>query len=341
MMHTSCATFYRRALPAPLALALFAAALSACQAQTPASAVSQASAATPDLDGLRRNPKVQALMEKTRKNLRFVEGGSFEMGDFGPKHSEDGLYYTSEPDNKPMHKVTLSSFSMSAYKTSYEDHDVFSEAMGREKLGLDRVTQRSRFPKAAAGVNWYQAREYCQWLGALLKLPMDLPTEAQWEYAARNRGRFVLFATDNGKVEDGRNVWELDQRNKQSSELGGFGNPPSLPLGQFPPTPLGLYDMMTDGYEWTLDWFAEDYYAHSPELNPTGPATGERKVLRSSRGSVGSALAYGDGFTIRRGHRQPDPPRVNYRGQPDPTANVSSDTMARCVLNLDKPASAP
>lgn len=278
-------------------------------------------------------------MDKTLKNLRFVEGGSFEMGDFGPKHSKDGLYYSSQPENKPLHKVTLSSFSMSAYKTSYEDHDVFSEAMGREKLGMDRLTQRSRYPKAAAGMNWFQAREYCQWLGALLKLPMDLPTEAQWEYAARNRGQFVLFATDNGKVEDGRNVWDLDQRDKQTSELGAYGNPPSLPLGQFPPTPLGLYDMMTDGYEWMLDWFQADYYAHSPEANPAGPAIGTKKVLRSSYGATGSGLAYGDGMTIARSNREPIPIKTR-NGKPDPTFNAAIDTMTRCAVNLDKPVSA-
>ena len=323
------------------ALTLLLLALTACQAQTPAGKSGQGGLSEKELDALRQNPKVQALMDKTLKNLRFIEGGSFEMGDFGPKHSEEGLYYSADADNKPLHKVTLSSYSMSAYKTSYEDHDVFSEVMGREKVGMDKTTRRFRFPSAAAGVNWYQAREYCQWLGALLKLPMDLPTEAQWEYAARNRGQFVLFATDNGKVEDGRNVWEYDQRNAQSTKLGiAAGNPPSLPLGQFPPTPLGLYDLITDGYEWALDWFSEDYYARSPEFNPPGPAKGEMKVLRGSLGSTGSALAFGDGFTISRFKREPDPPKVDHMGRPDPTYNVTDDTTARCVVNLDKPVTA-
>lgn len=79
---------------------------------------------------LRADPAVKALIDKTLKNLRFVEGGTFEKGDFGPKHSPDKLYYTSAEDNKPPRKDALDSYSMSAFKTTYEDYDVFSRAMG-------------------------------------------------------------------------------------------------------------------------------------------------------------------------------------------------------------------
>jgi formylglycine-generating enzyme required for sulfatase activity len=292
-----------------------------------------------ELDKLRARPDVKALMDKTLKNLRFVEGGSFEMGDFGEKYGDEGLPYDRELDSKPLHKVTLTSFSISAYKTTYGDHDVFSAAMGKEKVGMDVVAKRARFAQAGAGLNWYQAREYCQWLGSLLKLPIDLPTEAQWEYAARGRGQRILFATDTGKVDEGRNVWGFDQRNDQAHKLNSGANPPSLPLGQFPPTPLGLYDVMTDGYEWVLDWYDPDYYKNSPETDPAGPTSGTLKVLRSHRGTSGGGLVYGDGFTIARKKREPDPPKVNPRtGKPDPFyANMTADTTARCVVNQSDP----
>ena len=278
--------------------------------------------------------RVQALLDKTRKNLRFVQGGSFQMGDFGPLDSAEKLPYSPSDNNKVLHKVTLDSFSMSAYKTTYADLDVYSEATGQPKFGTDKSTRSFRYPEAAGGIDWQHARNYCQWLGGLLKLPMDLPTEAQWEYAARNRGQMVLFATDNGKVEPGRNVWEYQQRLDyiERNKLDGYS--PSLPLGQFPATALGLRDLMTDGYEWTLDWYAADYYKVSPERNPAGPASGSERVLRGSAGSSGAALSFGDGMTVARSHREPLPASINLlSGKAEPGHNMTPDTAARCVVN--------
>ena len=314
------------------ATVLVASTVSACGADTSNAADASATAAVTAPEA-----KLHALLDKTRKNLRFVDGGTFQMGDFGPLHSPDKLFYSSNPNNKPLHKVTLDSFSMSAFKTTYADHDVYSEATGRPLVGMDELTRKRRLADVAAGLNWQQARDYCRWLGQKLKLPMDLPTEAQWEYAARNRGQFFLFATDNGNVDEGRNVWEFEQRRDyvHRQNLGVYN--PSLPLGQFPPTPLGLYDMITDGLEWTLDWYDEQYYADSLEKNPLGPKAGIEKVLRSSRGSSGAALAFGDGMTINRAHRAPDPPKIDSAGNPAPGRNMTSDTTARCAINSPIP----
>lgn len=285
---------------------------------------------------------VQALLEKTRKNLRFVAGGTFQMGDFGPIDSPEKLPYSPSDDNKVLHKVTLDSFSISGYKTTYADLDVYSAATGQPRFGVDSSTLRFRYPEAAGGLDWQHARAYCQWLGGLMKLPMDLPTEAQWEYAARNRGQMAQFATDNGKVEPGRNVWEYQQRLDyiEKNKLNGYS--PSLPLGQFPASPLGLRDMMTDGYEWTLDWYAADYYQRSPERNPPGPSAGTERVLRGSAGSSGAALSFGDGMTIARSHREPHPPSVNLlSGKAEPGHNMTADTSARCVVNVPNAISDP
>jgi len=99
--------------------------------------------------------------------------------------------------------------------------------------------------------------------------------------------------------------------------------------------------MMTDGFEWMRDWYDPNYYKVSPENDPTGPASGQEKVLRSSRGSSGRALSFGDGLTITRAHRRPDPPKVDFDGTPQPDRNMTGDTTARCVVNSDselKPA---
>jgi len=308
--------------------------LVACEAKAPAGAASASSSPATAA----ANPKIRALLDKTLKNLRFIEGGSFQMGDFGPLDAPDKLPYNGRADNKVLHKVTLDSFSMSAYKTTYEDHDVYSETVGKPLVGTDELTKKYRYPTAAAGLLWQQARDYCQWLGQRLDLPMDLPTEAQWEYAARNRGAFFLFATDNGKVDAGRNVWEYSQRKDFVHTLTQEGfNPPSLPLGRFPPTPLGLYDMMTDGFEWTRDWYDPNYYTVSPEKNPQGPVSGSEKVLRSWRSSDGEGISYGDGQTTARSHRQPDPPKLDAQLKPVPNRNMVADTGARCVVNRPAP----
>ncbi|MFT3858953.1 MAG: SUMF1/EgtB/PvdO family nonheme iron enzyme [Aquabacterium sp.] len=278
----------------------------------------------------------QAFLDKARKNLKFVEGGSFQMGDFGHLHSEEKLPYSGDTDNKPLHKVTLDSFSMSAYKIMYEDHDLYAETVHVPKVGMDEFTKKRRHPRIAASLTWQQARDYCQWLGQQLDLPMDLPTEAQWEYAARNRGQFWIVATDNGKMELGRNAFSFDERSAYAKQHGLTRLEPSLPQGHFPPNPLGLYDMFTEGQEWMLDWYAEDYYAKSPEKNPTGPAAGTHKVLRSSRGGSGENLIMGDGLSIMRSKRLPDPAHEPYLAK---FPNPAEGTTSRCVVNQATPVS--
>jgi formylglycine-generating enzyme required for sulfatase activity len=276
---------------------------------------------------------LQTFLAKAKGNLKFVEGGSFQMGDFGPVHSPEKLPYSSDADNKPLHKVTLDSFSMSAYKITYEDHDAYAQATGKPKVGMDEVTKKYRNPQIAASLTWQQARDYCQWLGQQLSLPMDLPTEAQWEYAARNRGQFWVVATDNGKMELGRNTRTFDERSVFAKQFGLTRLEPSLPLGHLPPNPLGLFDMMTEGQEWVLDWYAADYYAKSSEKNPQGPLTGTHKVLRSSKGAGGDNLIMGDGLSITRRFRLPDRSKdPDYRLQ-----NPGFGTTSRCVVNRTEP----
>jgi formylglycine-generating enzyme required for sulfatase activity len=220
---------------------------------------------------------LQALVAKTKKNLVFVEGGAFQMGDFGTVHNADKLPYYGALDTMPLHKVTLDSFSIAAYKTTYEDYDIYSEANGLKKLMQDPRDIYYKRRTAPARTHWQAARDYCQWLGKQVGTPMDLPTEAQWEYAARNRGQMVVYATDNGKIDAGRNVptyeW-LEEHNRDGYASSQYE------VGLFPPSPLGLYDLVSNGADWTLDWYEASYYGHSPVINPKGPETGAKKVTR-------------------------------------------------------------
>lgn len=264
--------------------------------------------------------RVSALVERTLKHVAFLEGGSFEMGDWcGPKTLCDITL-----KSRPLHTVMLDSFSMMAYQATYDDFDVFTDAVGEARINMEERYADRRGPRKAASPNWYGAKAFCQWLGQQAKLPFDLPTEAQWEYAARSRGQRVLFATDTGKIERGRNF----------PPKGGYGQPkPPVPdVGSYPPNPAGLYGMSEGAMEWVNDWYAPDYYKHSPEKNPQGPETGTEKVKRGSTDGP-SGLA---SFVMMRTQETPRtmrmraPPRMD-----EPIAGYSSfpSNAVRCVIN--------
>ncbi|KKE85168.1 formylglycine-generating enzyme family protein [Pseudoalteromonas luteoviolacea] len=214
-----------------------------------------------------QDKQVQALIARTKAQMIFVEGGSFMMGDGG---GPDDLPWTIATDNKPAHKVTLTSYSMGAYEVSYGDFDLYTAVNNQPKVMWNEWDKKEiwRGPKYPAGVSWYGAKNYCLWLAKLTNLPFDLPTEAQWEFAARNRGENMPFATDTGVLDLGVNF--SPSVSDDSSAISGT----------YPPNPLGFYDLSGNMIEWVNDWWAEDYFQHSPEHNPKGPSTGDKKVMR-------------------------------------------------------------
>jgi formylglycine-generating enzyme len=275
-------------------------------------------------------PQVQALIERSIAQMVFVEGGSFMLGDGGTYISEESyrrgweyevvdpghpgavhIPWTWQDNNKPPVEVTLSSYHISKYETTYGEYDLFTETTGRPYIiNPEREANRpSRAPDQPAAVNWYGADAYCRWLAELSGLPFALPTEAQWEYAARSRGRNVGYATDTGLFEVGRNI-------------GDYIRMPH-PVGAFPPNPLGLHDMMGNVREWVSDWYEPGYDHVAGQTDPTGPETGNEKVLRggSYTNDPAANTVYG------RAHRAPD------------TTNIGLAVGFRCALHLDQPVS--
>ncbi len=182
--------------------------------------------------------------------------------------------------------------------------------------------------------------DYCQWLGKQVGIPMNLPTEAQWEYAARNKGQYIISTTDNGKYEVGRNVWSDEQRDQVSKSLNFSAIVPLL--GHFPTTPLGFYDMATDNHEWMSNWFDPQYYKNSPELNPQGPKSGLLKSVRSTHqeGAAQSLALGGAATTIYRRGKEPNP---QYEKGDDSIdyININNSTSVRCASNSPKPFPKP
>ena len=135
-------------------------------------------------------------------------------------------------------------------------------------------------------VTWNDAAAMAAWLSQREGVTYRLPTEAEWEYAARGgtRSRFpggdspdVLLASANTFDREAALRWP---RWREQAGTGSDGFPFTAPVGSFAPNAFGLYDMIGNVWEWCADWYAEDYYANSPAADPQGPASGDVRVRR-------------------------------------------------------------
>ena len=272
----------------------------------------------------KRETLSEALVAKSLSKMVPVQGGEFLMGDFGPLVGEK-LPFSINQDDKVLHKVVLSDFSISKFKVTNDDYNKYLQITGIKKPPINILVKE--YPSLqkddySVGVTWQQAKDYCQWLGKESDKNIDLPTEAQWEYAARSRGQYLPFSTNNGNFELGSNIPE---QKKLDEYTDGYGFP-IYPIGKYPPNPLGLYDMGLSGAEWSNDWYSTDYYSHSPVYDPQGPVKGNEKVLR---GYVGGDRQYA--LTIFRQSSQPVP---KFAGRDDyQKFGVSPLFVFRCVIN--------
>lgn len=242
----------------------------------------------PDLPSELRD-KVLNTVVQSIDNMVFVEGGQFDMGDFGwiceydekdvctwpcGQEPEQLCNISSKGNDDFVHPVKLSSYYLSKYQATLADFDLFFVANGKHLYDEeDRKREDLKelyLPNLPAPTqSWHEAKDYCTWIGSLSGYEVDLPTEAQWEFAARNRGQHILFPTDTGSLDFGKNFpFENEEEN--------------FPVNRFAPNPLGLYGMAGNSTDWVNDWYSEDYYKISPIENPQGPVTGQKKVRRGS-----------------------------------------------------------
>ncbi|WP_230960407.1 formylglycine-generating enzyme family protein [Burkholderia pseudomultivorans] len=249
-----------------------------------------------------------------------VKGGTFLMGDFGPEKSADKLPYSANEGAAPAHDVTLDGYSILKHRVTYAEYDIYTRANRLPPILTDSGFKfQFRFPDFPAGdVTWQQARDFCTWLGKELNAPVDLPTEAQWEYAARSRGELRVIPSSAVPIVDGK--YGLSDLDDTIVRMGQDKSPmPSVsrPVGTYGDNGIGMSDVFGYGREWTHDWFDKDYYSHSPKANPRGPATG---TLRSVRNGTDSRVR----LVIDRRGEQPDKRGV--------------DQGFRCALNQAGPA---
>jgi sulfatase modifying factor 1 len=282
--------------------------LSACgspaqDALTPTISAEQSTEIPQQTESAPVEPTMVPIVEPIYPEMITVEPGTFQMG------SEEGYRF-----EKPVHTVTISRpFKIGLTAVTYEEFDKYTEDIQKAPVNLG-VTDRGTYP--VSGVDWFDAVSYCSWLsekdglapcysggGKVTKCDFlangyRLPTEAEWEYAARggNRSNGYLFSGSNDPDDIG---WH-------SGNSGGSAHP----VGQKAPNELGIYDMSGNRWEWCWDWFDAEYYAISPEIDPTGPLTAPKGsfVNRSRR----SSSAGQDVETLRVAFRSYD--GVSYPG---------------------------
>jgi len=191
------------------------------------------------------------------EGMVVIPGGEFTMG----KNSISNANYN------PAHQVTLDSFLIDRHEVTNGEYLRFCTATSHRLPEFWNVEifrcgeQYTDYP--VVGVSWYDANEFAKWTGK------RLPTEAEWEYAAR--GGLV------GKEYPNGDDWSKKiTPNEPGSWINRIG-----PVEQYEPNGYGLYDMACNVWEWTADRYAENYYSTSPEINPPGPDKGTGRVIRS------------------------------------------------------------
>lgn len=213
-------------------------------------------------------------------NMRmvYVEGGTFDMG------ATEEQNVSADTDEKPVHTVTLNSFYIAESEVTQAQ---WCKIMGSNPSHFKGDS------RPVENVNWYEAKEFCIKLSKITGKKYTLPTEAQWEYAARGGIKhtgYVYSGSDN-----------LDEVAWYDLNCQGE----TCPIKQKQPNELGLYDMSGNVYEWCLDYYGK--YASSSQYEPSGAKSGRFRVLR------GGSWFYGNQYC-----------RVSFRSNKTPESRESN-----------------
>jgi formylglycine-generating enzyme required for sulfatase activity len=272
------------------------------------------------LEASLENVTAGTVRENPKDGLKYVwiPPGTFMMG-CSPGDSE------CESNENPSHQVTITKgFWLGQTVVTVAAYKRFAAATGRQMPdapGFNSGWANETMP--IVKVDWNDAHDYCTWAGG------RLPTEAEWEYAARGGSTAVRYgdldeiawyADDSGRQRlDSERIWkEVGPSVDYWRRLKENGNG-THEVGQKRANGFGLYDTLGNVWEWVSDWYDEHYYQSSPTQDPQGPASGKARVRRG--GSW---------------YRWPRSVRVSYRESYYPT-NGDDDIGLRCAWEVDTP----
>ena len=224
-----------------------------------------------------KNAREEAARKAAEELLRnprpmiAIPAGEFIMG------SEPGK---GQPDESPQRTVYLDAYTIDKYEVTVAQYNDYLKKSGGEPPDFwDRVNSKEDGNRPVVGVDWLEADEYCRFYGK------RLPTEAQWEKAARGT--------------DGRKYpWGYDDTSSQfanfASGIISFSYGKSLAnVGSYEAgkSPYGVYDMVGNVWEWVNDWYRKDYYQVALAKNPAGPDIGDYVVIRGGSWAIRPAVA--------------------------------------------------
>ena len=219
----------------------------------------------------------KTIMGKDGVPMMLIPAGEFQMG---------GYSY----NEKPIHTVYVDAFYMDKYEVTNAQYKKFMDATGNKAPSYWFKSEYNAPDMPVIAVNWYEATAYAKWAGK------RLPTEAEWEKAARGGLKNKKYPLGDSLSHDdanydgtgGKDLWES-----------------ASPVGSFSPNGYGLHDMAGNVWEWCADWYDSDYYTRLPERNPKGPDSGVARVLR------GGSWYY-DPFHLRVSNRFFNDPMSTY-----------------------------
>ena len=172
-----------------------------------------------------------------------------------------------QDNERPVHRIWIDAFLLGASQVTNEEYARFLSATGQPPPPLWTDANFNHPQQPVVAVSWFEATNYCEWLRQQTGRPYRLPSEAEWERAARGGVEGKLFPWGN---EPPQSLPDYDRRWKNGPE----------PVAYYAPNGFGLYDICDNVHEWCSDWYQADYYAISPERNPRGPETGTRRASR-------------------------------------------------------------
>jgi formylglycine-generating enzyme len=221
---------------------------------------------------------------------------------------------SGQDNEKPVHRVWVDEFLLATRQVTNADYGRFlrdnASLFPPPPFWTDPAFNHPDQP--VVGVSWQEAIRYCEWLSAGTGRMFRLPTEAEWERAARGGSD-----ADAGVGTKAGALFPWGDAPPQSlpgyaERCAGYWKAGPEPVARAEPNAYGLYNMCDNVHEWCSDWYAPDYYAVSPERNPRGPETGERRASRggswrhhikmsrcAARSSIPPEFKYADyGFRI-------------------------------------------
>ncbi len=188
---------------------------------------------------------------ETEDGMVLVKGGCFDMGD---------IFDTGDSDEKPVHTVCVDGFYLGKTEVTQKQWVDITGHNPSKFQCKDCPVER---------VSWYDVQDFIKKLNEKTGMNYRLPTEAEWEYAARSGGRMEQWAGTNNKEEIGEYSWYGHNAGDRTHTVAG-----KLPNG------IGIYDMIGNVWEWCSDWYDKHYYETRPYKDPQGHSEGHNRILR-------------------------------------------------------------